>query len=114
MFPPLSITATVLPAIRARSWRSAASGAATITGVPAVGLPKMTTFVSRSEAKRLLEGLAADFDTVDVDFTGVADVGQGVVDELLRVWPNAHPGKVVNPINMNQAVEFMVRRGLAR
>jgi hypothetical protein len=27
---------------------SAASGAATITGVPAVGLPKMTGFVSRS------------------------------------------------------------------
>lgn len=73
-----------------------------------------TTFVSRSEAKRLLEGLAADFDTIDVDFTGVTDVGQGFVDELLRVWPNAHPDKAVNPINMNPAVEFMVRRGLAR
>jgi hypothetical protein len=72
-----------------------------------------TTFVSRSEAKRLLEGLDADFDAVDVDFTGVSDVGQGFVDELLRVWPNAHPGKTVNPINMNPAVEFMVRRGLA-
>jgi excisionase family DNA binding protein len=73
-----------------------------------------TTFVSRSEAKRLLEGLAADFDAVDVDFTGVSDVGQGFIDELLRVWPNAHPGKTVNPINMNPAVEFMVRRGLAQ
>ena len=73
-----------------------------------------TTFVSRSEAKRLLEGLAADFDDVDVDFTGVTDVGQGFVDELLRVWPNAHPGKTVNPINMNPAIEFMVRRGLAQ
>jgi excisionase family DNA binding protein len=73
-----------------------------------------TTFVSRSEAKRLLEGLAADFDAVDVDFTAVTDVGQGFVDELLRVWPNSHPGKTVNPINMNPAVEFMVRRGLAQ
>jgi anti-sigma regulatory factor (Ser/Thr protein kinase) len=73
-----------------------------------------TTFVSRSEAKRLLEGLDADFDAVDVDFAGVTDVGQGFVDELLRVWPNAHPGKTVNPINMNPAVEFMVRRGLAQ
>ncbi|HEY6496459.1 MAG TPA: DUF4325 domain-containing protein [Trebonia sp.] len=71
-----------------------------------------TTFVSRSEAKRLLEGLDADFDVVDVDFAGVSDVGQGFVDELLRVWPNSHPGKAVNPINMNPAVEFMVRRGL--
>jgi excisionase family DNA binding protein len=73
-----------------------------------------TTFVSRSEAKRLLDGLDADFDAVDVDFTSVADVGQGFVDELLRVWPNAHPGKEVNPVNMNPAVEFMVRRGLTR
>jgi hypothetical protein len=73
-----------------------------------------TSFVSRSEAKRLLDGLAADFDAVEVDFAGVTDVGQGFVDELLRVWPNAHPGKTVTPINTNPAVEFMVRRGLPR
>ena len=46
-----------------------------------------TVFVSRSEARRLLDGLDRDFDTVEVDFTGVTDVGQGFVDELLRVWP---------------------------
>ena len=73
-----------------------------------------TTFVSRSEARRLLDGLAADFNTVEVDFTGVSDVGQGFVDELLRVWPDSHPDKTVIPANMNPAVEFMVRRGLAR
>jgi hypothetical protein len=39
-------------------------------------------------AKRLLAGLAADFDAVEVDFAGVTDVGQGFADELLRVWPN--------------------------
>jgi hypothetical protein len=71
-----------------------------------------TTFVSRSEAKRMLDGLDADFDDVDVDFAGVTDVGQGFVDELLRVWPNTHPGKSVTPVNMNPAVAFMVRRGL--
>lgn len=69
-----------------------------------------TTFVSRSEARRLLDGLDADFETVEVDFAGVTDVGQGFVDELLRVWPTTHPGKTVVPINMNPAVEFMVRR----
>jgi STAS-like domain of unknown function (DUF4325) len=69
-----------------------------------------TTFVARSEARRLLDGLAADFETVEVDFAGVTDVGQGFVDELLRVWPATHPGKVVIPINMNPAVDFMVRR----
>lgn len=70
------------------------------------------SFVSRSEAKRLLDGLD-DFDDVLVDFTGVTDVGQGFVDELLRVWPRSHPGKQVIPINMSNSVEFMIRRGLS-
>ena len=47
------------------------------------------------------------------DFTGVTDVGQGFVDELLRVWPTAHPGKTVIPVNVdNPAVDFMIKRGL--
>lgn len=73
-----------------------------------------TSFVSRSEARRLLDGLDVDFETVEVDFTGVSDVGQGFVDELLRVWPQSHPGKAVIPTNMNPAIEFMVERGLTR
>lgn len=73
-----------------------------------------TTFVSRSEARRLLDGLESDFDTVEVDFAGVTDVGQGFVDELLRVWPTAHPDKTVIPMNMNPAVQFMIERGLSR
>lgn len=73
-----------------------------------------TVFVSRSEARRFLDGLDADFDTVEVDFNGVTDVGQGFVDELIRVWPAAHPDKTVIPTNMNKAVEFMVQRGLSR
>lgn len=71
-----------------------------------------TVFVSRSEARRLLDGLDTDFEMVEVDFTGVIDAGQGFVDELLRVWSTAHPGKTVMPTNMNEAVEFMIRRGL--
>ena len=82
---------------------------------PAVKLSEIrTVFVSRSEARRLLDGLDTDFDTVEVDFTGVTDVGQGFVDELLRVWPSSHPGKTVTPTNMNEAVEFMIQRGLSR
>jgi excisionase family DNA binding protein len=73
-----------------------------------------TSFVSRSEARRLLDGLDADFETIEVDFTGVSDVGQGFVDEILRVWPHSHPGKSVIPTNMNSAIEFMIQRGLAR
>lgn len=71
------------------------------------------SFVSRSEAKRLLEGLDR-FDEVDVDFIGVESVGQGFVDEMLRVWPREHPGTKLIPIGMNSAVRFMVERGLAR
>ncbi len=70
-------------------------------------------FVSRSEARRLLTNLD-EFTEIDVDFAGVEDVGQGFVDELLRVWPHEHPGKTINPINMNEAVEFMIKRGLSR
>jgi anti-sigma regulatory factor (Ser/Thr protein kinase) len=70
-------------------------------------------FVSRSEAKRLLHGLER-FKEVEVDFTGVQEVGQGFVDELVRVWPSQHPDIVIKPTGMNEVVEFMVRRGLPR
>lgn len=69
------------------------------------------SFVSRSEAKRLLAGMER-FRVVEVDFAGVESVGQGFVDELLRVWPAAHPETSIEPTNMNDAVKFMVTRGL--
>lgn len=68
-------------------------------------------FVSRSEAKRLMRGLER-FKEVLVDFTGVEEVGQGFVDEALRVWPGQHPGTTVEPVGMISPVDFMVRRGL--
>lgn len=70
------------------------------------------TFVSRSEAKRLATRLER-FGRVLVDFTGVNEVGQGFVDELFRVWQRQHPDVTLTPVNMNPAVEQMVRRGLA-
>jgi hypothetical protein len=70
-----------------------------------------TTFVSRSEARRLFDQMEA-FGEIDVDFAGVEDVGQGFIDEALRVWPSQHPEVKLNPINMNEAVEFMVKRAL--
>jgi len=96
-------------------WREFTSDFAFIRTRPVVKLFEIgTSFVSRSEARRLLDGLDADFETVEVDFTGVSDVGQGFIDELLRVWPQDHPDKAVVPVNANPAVEFMIRRGLAR
>ncbi len=51
---------------------------------------------------------------VILDFRGVTGVGQGFVDEIFRVWASAHPQVRLVPENMNEAVEFMVRRGLPR
>lgn len=70
-------------------------------------------FVSRSEAKRLMRGLER-FEDVVLDFTGVEEVGQGFVDEALRVWPAGHPATRVLPEGMAGPVDFMVRRGLPR
>lgn len=72
-----------------------------------------STFVSRSEAKRLAEGLER-FDEVEMDFRGVTEVGQGFVDEIFRVWAQGHPNVRLIPTGMSAAVEAMVRRGLPR
>ena len=72
-----------------------------------------TEFVSRSEAKRLLDGLDS-FEEVTLDFAKVSLVGQGFVDEVFRVWAASHPDIALRPINMSEAVRFMVERGLPR
>ncbi|MBT2516663.1 helix-turn-helix domain-containing protein [Streptomyces sp. ISL-90] len=72
-----------------------------------------TEFISRSEAKRLTAGLER-FTEVELDFQGVDVVGQGFIDEVFRVWAGENPGTELLPTRMNDAVEFMVRRGLPR
>ena len=72
-----------------------------------------TTFVSRSEAKRLLRGLQK-FDEIELDFQKVQSVGQGFVDEVFRVWAADHPSQKIVPINMNAKVKFMVERGMSK
>jgi anti-sigma regulatory factor (Ser/Thr protein kinase) len=66
-------------------------------------------FVSRSEAKRLLHGLEK-FREVVLDFRGVEAIGQGFADEVFRVWARAHPDVLLTPVEMNDAVAFMLRR----
>ena len=66
-------------------------------------------FVSRSEAKRLLDGLDR-FRHVILDFAGVEAVGQGFVDEVFRVWRRAHPEVEIRAENMSPPVAFMVGR----
>jgi len=47
-----------------------------------------------------------------LDFARVEGVGQGFVDEVLRVWASEHPEVRIEPVNMTPTVAFMVRRGL--
>ncbi|MDE3083196.1 MAG: DUF4325 domain-containing protein [Acidobacteriota bacterium] len=65
------------------------------------------TFVSRSEAKRLAAHLEV-FGVVELDFTGVDQVGQGFVDELFRVWQSAHRQTRLVPVHANPAILAMI------
>ena len=68
------------------------------------------SFVSRSEARRLLRGLER-FRHVTLDFKGVRMVGQGFAEEVFRVWARAHTNTTLIPVNMAEPVALMVRRG---
>jgi len=65
--------------------------------------------MSRSEARRIVERLTS-FNHAVLDFSGVEVVGQGFCDEVFRVFARAHPDVALEPVAMNDAVAFMVRR----
>ena len=71
------------------------------------------SFISRSEAKRLLHNLER-FRHVILDFSGVEQIGQGFADEVFRVWQGAHPDIGISTINMDPAVGWMVARARHR
>lgn len=66
------------------------------------------TLVSRSQAKRLLEG-ADKFKAVVLDFAGISEIGQGFADEAFRVYQNLHPTVRIDYINANENIERMIR-----
>ena len=68
-----------------------------------------TVYISRSQARRILTGLEK-FQSVILDFDKVPTVGQAFADEIFRVFKIKHPKIKVIPINMNEAVSFMVNR----
>jgi DNA-binding transcriptional ArsR family regulator len=67
------------------------------------------SFVSRSEARRVAARLEG-FEEVEIDFSGVTQIGQAFADELFRVWAMAHPGTRLRPTNMNPYIEAMISR----
>ncbi len=68
--------------------------------------------ISRSQARRVLQGLDK-FKVILLDFDKVPMIGQAFADEIYRVFKNKHPGIQFQESNMNDAVEFMVRRAKA-
>jgi len=65
--------------------------------------------ISRSRVRQVLTGLEK-FKSVILDFDKVPTVGQAFADEIFRVFALKHPGIKIKPINMNEAVAFMVGR----
>jgi len=68
--------------------------------------------VSRSQAKRLLLRVER-FQNVVFDFEDVPSVGQAFADEIFRVYASKHPEIELLPVNMDEPVEFMVKRALS-
>ncbi|CAD5366408.1 ArsR family transcriptional regulator [Rubrivivax sp. A210] len=65
--------------------------------------------VARSQAKRLTMRLER-FQTVELDFAEVAEIGQAFADEVFRVFQRAHPQTRLVPTNMAPGVKAMVSR----
>lgn len=63
-------------------------------------------YVSRSEARRLLAGLD-QFREVELDFSGVASIGQSFADEVFRVFPRHH-NVIVKPHRASPGVQAMI------
>ena len=65
------------------------------------------SFVSRTEAKAIgtrLEG----FEEIELDFAGIAEIGQGFADQLFRVWTRENPSSRLVPTNANPAILAMI------
>lgn len=68
-----------------------------------------TTYISRSQARRILAGLDK-FRTIILDFQDVTTVGQAFADEIFRVFQARHPKIVIKPLNAIDPVQFMIDR----
>ena len=65
--------------------------------------------VSRSVAKRILNNLEK-FKEITFDYKGIENIGQGFADQIYRVFQNENPEVILNNINVNEEIEFMINR----
>ena len=73
---------------------------------------KEETFISRSQAKRVLMNLEK-FKHIILDFKGIRMIGQGFADEVFRVYQQKHPNIQLTYVNANQDITFMIERSLS-
>ncbi len=70
-------------------------------------------FISRSQARRVVSGLDK-FKKVILDFKNVDTVGQGFADEIFRVWQNNNPNIIIEYLNANENIIFMIKRAIVK
>lgn len=68
-----------------------------------------TVYVSRSQARRIVSGLEK-YRSIVLDFQKVPTIGQAFADEIFRVFKSRYPDINIEPINMSETVEFMIKR----
>ena len=66
---------------------------------------------SRAQAQRVALRLQR-FRRVELDFDGLAEIGHGFADELLRVFAHQHPEVDLVPVNMAPRVAELMAREL--
>ena len=80
------------------------------TAVPAkLALMGSERLLSRSQARRLVSRVTG-FRWVELDFDGVAEIGQAFADELFRVFRHEQPGIMLRAVHCVPAVAAMIRR----
>ncbi len=79
------------------------------TSIPVVHMFSGGNPVSRSEARRLLGSIAL-FNDIDLDFSGVEEIGQGFAHELFVLGKQKYPHINLRTINTCKTVEDMIKR----
>lgn len=64
--------------------------------------------VSRSQARRLYQRFDK-FTEIELDFDGIAEIGQGFAHEIFVVFQNEHPNIKLIPTNVSPDVDKMIR-----
>lgn len=80
--------------------------------VVSLGLLADGSFISRSQAKRILLGLER-FKEVLLDFKGLESIGPSFADEIFRVFQLQHPEIRLTPVNVTPDIDAAIRRAIA-